>query len=68
MIDFHRNDKKAFIYGFKDGKQVYINFMYVNKNDTQRKVLGVINEQNNTFLNHALDKYYPITISFERMV
>lgn len=66
MINSHRNDKKAYIYGFKDGKKVYINFMWVDKNDTKQKVLNVINEYNNTFLNHAYNKYMPISISFEK--
>lgn len=66
MINSHINDKKAYIYGYKDGKKVYINFMWVDKNDTRQKVLNVINAYNNTFLNHAYNKYIPISISFEK--
>lgn len=66
MINLHRNDKKAYIYGFKDGKKIYINWMWVDKNDTEKKVLNIINAFNNGFLNHAFDKYAPISISFEK--
>ena len=67
MINLHRNDKKAYIYGFKDGKKVYINFMWVDKNDTKKTVLNIIHDHNNTFLNHAFDVYMPLSISFEKL-
>ena len=66
MINLHRNDKKAYIYGFKDGKKIYINFMWVDKNDTKKTVLNIIYDHNNTFLNHAFDVYMPLSISFEK--